>query len=71
MKEYVLKYSKHSVATGGSPVVAFLPNQMKVVLDSINEVGKTINRSKISYEMTKLFTAITQRSESQAKILKR
>eukprot|EP00835_Amoeboradix_gromovi_P003789 NODE_264_length_12431_cov_0.389556.p2 type:complete len:459 gc:universal NODE_264_length_12431_cov_0.389556:8393-9769(+) len=37
-KEYILKYSNHPVATGGSPIVTWLPNQLSVVLDVIREV---------------------------------
>ena len=31
-KEYILKHTKHPVATGGSPIVTWLPNQLAAVL---------------------------------------
>ncbi|CAK7236337.1 hypothetical protein SBRCBS47491_009603 [Sporothrix bragantina] len=31
-KEYILKRTKHPTATGGSPIVTWLPNQLKAVL---------------------------------------
>ncbi len=34
-KEYILKFSKHPVATGGSPIVTWLPNQLTTVLKAI------------------------------------
>jgi indoleamine 2,3-dioxygenase len=36
-KEYILKQSRHPRATGGSPIVTWLPNQLMVVLDAIAE----------------------------------
>lgn len=34
-KEYILKHSNHPRATGGSPIVSWLPNQLQVVLNAI------------------------------------
>lgn len=34
-KEYILRQSKHPVATGGSPIVTWLPNQLRAVLLTI------------------------------------
>ncbi|GAW05939.1 indoleamine -dioxygenase family protein [Lentinula edodes] len=31
-REYILKFSKHPTATGGSPIVTWLPNQLQAVL---------------------------------------
>lgn len=39
-KEYILKHSTHPRGTGGSPIVTWLPNQLKAVLDTITVVGK-------------------------------
>lgn len=36
-KEYILKHSKHPRATGGSPIVQWLPNQLQAVLAAIVE----------------------------------
>ena len=33
--EYIIKHSTHPVATGGSPIVTWLPNQLGVVLDAM------------------------------------
>ncbi|KAF2420997.1 IDO-domain-containing protein [Tothia fuscella] len=34
-REYILKRTKHRTATGGSPIVTWLPNQLQAVLDQI------------------------------------
>lgn len=39
-REYILKKTKHPTATGGSPVVLWLPNQLFSVYDLMEEVDK-------------------------------
>lgn len=38
-REYILKKTSHPTATGGSPIVTWLPNQLNAVLDAMVEVG--------------------------------
>ncbi|MCJ1402434.1 hypothetical protein MMC11_005654 [Xylographa trunciseda] len=38
-REYILKRTAHPVATGGSPIVTWLPNQLQAVLDLMVEVA--------------------------------
>lgn len=38
VKEYILKRSDHPTATGGSPIVTWLPNQLEAVLDCMIQV---------------------------------
>lgn len=37
-REYILKKTSHPVATGGSPIVTWLPNQLTAVLDNMVEL---------------------------------
>lgn len=37
-REYILKKTSHPVATGGSPIVTWLPNQLTAVLDAMVSV---------------------------------
>jgi len=39
-REYILKRTSHPTATGGSPIVTWLPNQLGAVLEGMVEVGK-------------------------------
>ncbi|OJJ50768.1 hypothetical protein ASPZODRAFT_137908 [Penicilliopsis zonata CBS 506.65] len=39
-REYILKRTSHPTATGGSPIVTWLPNQLGAVLDMMVEVSK-------------------------------
>jgi indoleamine 2,3-dioxygenase len=42
-REYILKKTSHPVATGGSPIVTWLPNQLTAVLDAMSQVWKQSN----------------------------
>lgn len=73
-KEYIIKHSNHPVATGGSPIVTWLPNQLSTLLDLMNEVVQVI-RQKYAKEareglMQRLHT-VEERLQSQDNILKR
>lgn len=37
-REYIIKRSKYPVATGGSPIVTWLPNQLSAVMDMMEDV---------------------------------
>ncbi|OQO09012.1 hypothetical protein B0A48_05903 [Cryoendolithus antarcticus] len=37
-REYILRQTKYAVATGGSPIVTWLPNQLFAVMDLMNQV---------------------------------
>ena len=37
-REYILKKTSHPTATGGSPIVTWLPNQLQAVMESMVEV---------------------------------
>ncbi|OBT47381.1 hypothetical protein VE00_02130 [Pseudogymnoascus sp. WSF 3629] len=39
-REYILKKTAHPTATGGSPIVTWLPNQLVAVLDAMTEAGE-------------------------------
>ena len=37
-REYIIKRSSHPTATGGSPIVTWLPNQLMAVMDLMEDV---------------------------------
>jgi indoleamine 2,3-dioxygenase len=41
-REYILKMTKHPTATGGSPIVTWLPNQLEAVLDEMETVYRQV-----------------------------
>jgi indoleamine 2,3-dioxygenase len=65
-----LKHTHHPVATGGSPIVTWLPNQLKAVLESQQEVIKSIkNPSNLPAELKKEFIQIKTRVNAQKRVL--
>lgn len=38
VREYIIKRTKYPVATGGSPIVTWLPNQLSAVMELMEEV---------------------------------
>ncbi|XXG99273.1 hypothetical protein Hte_005610 [Hypoxylon texense] len=41
-REYILKQTSHPTATGGSPIVTWLPNQLQAVMEEMISISKTI-----------------------------
>lgn len=70
-KEYILKYSDHPVATGGSPIITWLPNQLGCVLKLMIKVCTEISYSKLSPEMKQIYDQLNERATAQDLSFKR
>ncbi|KAJ3195818.1 hypothetical protein HK101_010990 [Irineochytrium annulatum] len=70
-KEYIIKHSSHPVATGGSPITTWLPNQLSVVLNAMVEVGAKIDHERLTPYHRALAQELTARGDAQARILER
>ncbi|EGF81897.1 hypothetical protein BATDEDRAFT_10068 [Batrachochytrium dendrobatidis JAM81] len=70
-KEYIIKWTDHPVATGGSPITTWLPNQLESVLRAIEEISKSIHPAQLSEEDKKLSKELLDRAEVQRRILTR
>ncbi|CAO3599912.1 unnamed protein product [Absidia cylindrospora] len=70
-KEYVIKHTDHPVATGGSPIVKWLPNQLGAVLDLLNEVGSGIDHGKLTEANKIRVDGIGKRAAAQKRYLTR
>ncbi len=46
-REYIIRRSKHPTATGGSPIVTWLPNQLLAVMDLMNEVWEGTKKDDV------------------------
>lgn len=69
-KEYILKHTRHPVATGGSPIVSWLPNQLSVVLQAITEAASHIKPKDLTLEERMQFARLRELSAAQHRILK-
>lgn len=69
-KEYIMKYSKHPVATGGSPITTWLPNQLSAVMGILEFSCNSVDPKKISSDETRAeFEAIKARAAAEKKQL--
>ena len=70
-KEYIIKRSTHPVATGGSPITTWLPNQLGAVLKVMVETGNAINMTALSPSDRQLAEELLRKADSQSRVLKR
>ncbi|GBC30035.2 uncharacterized protein OCT59_010427 [Rhizophagus irregularis] len=70
-KEYIIKNTAHPVATGGSPIVTWLPNQLGTILDQMNKIGQTIDYNKLTPENKIIIDEIVNKVNAQERVLKR
>ncbi|KAF7727434.1 hypothetical protein EC973_007503 [Apophysomyces ossiformis] len=70
-KEYIIKHTAHPVATGGSPIVTWLPNQLSAVLNLLNEVSSSIDQSQLTENNLIRVTEIQKRAAAQKRFLDR
>ncbi|KAI0128254.1 indoleamine 2,3-dioxygenase family protein [Hypoxylon sp. NC0597] len=41
-REYILKQTSHPTATGGSPIVTWLPNQLQAIMEEMMEISNSV-----------------------------
>jgi indoleamine 2,3-dioxygenase len=72
-KEYIIKLTQHPRATGGSPILSWLPNQLSVVLKSMVEVGTEAQKehANSSEETQTVILELLHRAKVQARFLER
>ena len=71
--EYIIKHSKHKVATGGSPIATYLPNQLATILKMITATTKRLKTSifltHFNAEQKAAFDKIEETAHFQLKAL--
>ncbi|GBB92079.1 hypothetical protein RclHR1_01960029 [Rhizophagus clarus] len=70
-KEYIIKNTTHPVATGGSPIVTWLPNQLGTILEQMNKISHTIDYNKLTPENKILIDEIINKANAQERVLNR
>jgi indoleamine 2,3-dioxygenase len=48
-KKYIIESTKHPVATGGTPITTWLPNQLGATLEYMDQVVNSINPDTVEY----------------------
>ena len=70
-KRYILANTKHPVATGGSPIVTWLPNQLDSVLRMMLVTEAGIDREALDPQLAVMVEEISLRAEAQQRVLTR
>jgi indoleamine 2,3-dioxygenase len=65
-REYILKKTAHPTATGGSPIVTWLPNQLQAVLKGMCDVWKG-NEGRLGKECEGVMEAVVVQRETLRK----
>ena len=69
-REYILKQTKHPTATGGSPIVTWLPNQLQAVMEEmVNLYGELAKASgsSLGEEVEDIMELVTRQRETLRK----
>jgi indoleamine 2,3-dioxygenase len=72
-KEYIIKRTAYPKATGGSPMATWLPNQLSIVLQKIQEkcVQLAALESGLSLKERELVHAMNDRADAQHRVLQK
>ena len=68
-KQYIIEFSKHPVATGGSPIITWLPNQLTAVLNEAFDVSKKVDTTGFNQDQLDLYKLLRSRADEERKLL--
>ncbi|TPX15779.1 uncharacterized protein E0L32_000113 [Thyridium curvatum] len=66
-KEYILKMTSHPTATGGSPIVTWLPNQLSAVLAEMVNVHRAMGEPDLGDKVAGILEHAARQKETLAK----
>ncbi|KAH9818562.1 Indoleamine 2,3-dioxygenase [Teratosphaeria destructans] len=69
-REYIIKYSSHPTATGGSPIILWLPNQLFAVMDMMVEVWDGVTDEEKAIVGLRVNSMMDEVEECRAKLRK-
>ena len=69
VQKYIMANTKYSKATGGTPIISWLPNQMKAVMNEMKNVIKLIGDNQFNNESLELFISIKKNIDNKVKLL--
>ncbi|KAJ4396240.1 hypothetical protein N0V93_000459 [Gnomoniopsis smithogilvyi] len=66
-KEYILKMTSHPTATGGSPIITWLPNQLSAVLRDMKNIASLIGEERLSESERDIMDLVRRQEETLKK----
>ena len=69
VQKYIMANTKYAKATGGTPIISWLPNQMKAVMKEMNNVIDLIEINNLSSEASDLYNNIKNKKDKNVELL--
>ena len=69
VQKYIMANTKYAKATGGTPIISWLPNQMKAVMNEMKNVIKLIGNNKLHDASAKLYIEIKNNIDRKVDLL--
>lgn len=66
-KEYILKMTSHPTATGGSPIITWLPNQLSAVLRDMKNIASLVGEERLSESERDIMDLVRRQEETLKK----
>ncbi|KAL5606124.1 hypothetical protein BROUX41_006108 [Berkeleyomyces rouxiae] len=70
-REYILKQTSHPTATGGSPIVTWLPNQLQAVMDEMETIYSSVHGAEGEWALGETVADIMDKVSRQNDTLKK
>ena len=68
-KSYIIKNTKHPVATGGTPITTWLPNQLGATLDYMSEIVEIVDIKELNENDAVIFSKIVTDLDNQKEFI--
>ena len=69
VQKYIMANTKYAKATGGTPIISWLPNQMKAVMNEMKNVIKLIGNNKLHDASAELYIEIKNNIDRKVDLL--
>ena len=70
VQKYIMANTKYAKATGGTPIISWLPNQMKAVMKEMNNVIDLIEINNLSSEASDLYNNIKNKIDKKSRVIR-
>ena len=69
VQKYIMTNTKYAKATGGTPIISWLPNQMKAVMKEMHNVIDLIEINNLSSEASDLYNNVKNKIDKKVELL--
>jgi indoleamine 2,3-dioxygenase len=69
VQKYIMANTKYAKATGGTPIISWLPNQMKAVMNEMKNVIKLIGNNKLHDASAELYIEVKNNIDRKVDLL--